>query len=299
MTARDRGPEQARLPEIPGYRIEKPIGRAGHLPLYAARRVSDDSAVVVKIVGGASVAGGVDRERFRREIVILEALQHPHVITIVEHGAYSDGLYLVMPALAGGSLRERIRVRLPLDDALGIARTLAGALGAAHGAGVVHRNVKPDNVLFDASGAVVLSDFGLARATALGKSLTGEGAVVGSPRYMSPEQIRDLPTTARSDLYSLGVLLFEMVSGDPPFRGADFLSVAIEHLTSPLPALPDAPPGVAALIGALCAKAPDDRPADAQAVVAAIERLVSRPRASREAAAAPFDYNAPTRSTST
>src|SRR5262245_6030234 len=206
-------------------------------------------------------------ERFLREIEISARLQHPHILTLLDSGEALGQLYYVMPYVEGESLRERLERerQLPVEEALGLAREVADALDHAHRAGVVHRDIKPENILLQAGHAVV-ADFGIARAVwaAGGTKLTTTRTTVGTPAYMSPEQVMGSANLdGRSDLYSLGCVLYEMLAGVPPFAGATEESFAHQHLSvTPAPVTsvrPSVPKSTASALARSLAKTPADR----------------------------------------
>ena len=248
------------------YRIERELGRGGMATVYLAADLKHGREVAIKTLD-PELAAAIGPERFRREIEIAAQLHHPHILALFDSGDAEGVLFYVMPYVSGESLRARLRrePQLPLDEALRIAREVADALAYAHGRGVVHRDVKPENILIQ-SGHALLADFGIARATppASGGSLTVTGTTLGTPAYMSPEQFagsRDLD--ARSDIYSLGCVLYEMLAGQPPFTGATADVLARQHLAAEPPDVriprPGAPPHVAAAIRRALAKSPADR----------------------------------------
>ena len=201
------------------YRVEEEIGHGAMGVVFRARDLRHDRAVALKVLLGAPSDSAV-RERFQREIRTVASLAHPHILPLYDSGEVDDAVYFVMPLVEGPTLRD-VLARGPLapDRVREVGRQLASALAHAHARGVVHRDVKPDNVLM-MDGQAVLADFGIALALerAQGERLTGDGRSVGTPLYMSPEQaVASRDVDGRSDLYSLGCVLFEAVSGQPPF----------------------------------------------------------------------------------
>jgi serine/threonine-protein kinase len=216
------------------YRLERELGRGGMATVFLAEDLKHRRRVAIKVLR-PELTALLGPERFLREIEISARLQHPHILTLLDSGEAGGLLYYVMPYVEGESLRERLarEHQLPVKEALRLAREVADALDHAHRAGVVHRDIKPENILLQAGHAVV-ADFGIARAVSAagGTQLTTAGTAVGTPAYMSPEQVmgsRDLD--GRSDLYSLGCVLYEMLAGVPPFAGAAAESLAYQHLS--------------------------------------------------------------------
>ena len=248
------------------YRIERELDRGGMSTVYLAEDLKHQCSVALKVLD-PKLAAVLGPERFLREIKLSARLTHPHVLPLLDSGAAGEDLYYVMPYVVEGSLRGRLKreKQLPLDDALQIAREIADALSYAHAHGVVHRDIKPENILLSGGHAVV-ADFGIARAIdhAGGEKLTESGIAVGTPAYMSPEQAagsRDLD--GRSDLYSLGCVLYEMLAGVPPFSGTTAESLRHQHMNvapRPVTELRPAVPGwVAVAVQRALAKAPADR----------------------------------------
>ena len=258
------------------YRIERELGRGGMATVYLAEDLRHHRRVAIKVLD-PEVAAAIGSERFLREIETVAQLTHPHILPLHDSGEADRLLYYVMPYVEGESLRQRLsrEKQLPVDEAVRIAREVADALDHAHRAGIVHRDVKPENVLLEAGHAVV-ADFGIARAVAAGSgSRTTSGVTLGTPMYMSPEQgagSRDLD--GRSDLYSLGCVVYEMLAGQPPFMGPTAVSLAHQHLNvAPRPVTelrPAVPAGMARAIGRALAKTPADRYATAGAFAVAL-----------------------------
>ncbi len=209
------------------YAFERELGRGGMATVYLARDLKHDRPVALKVLH-PEFAVTLGPERFRREIRLVARLQHPHIVTVLDSGEAAGRLWFTMPFVEGESLRDRLRreKQLPVEDALRIAREAAGALDYAHGQGVIHRDVKPENILLSAGHALV-ADFGIARVLQSGETLTEPGVVVGTPAYMSPEQAAGEPELdARTDVYSLGAVLYEMLGGEPPFTGPTMQAIA-------------------------------------------------------------------------
>ncbi len=248
------------------YTIEREIGRGAMAAVYLAEDLKHHRKVAVKVLN-PDLAAAVGADRFLREIEIAASLTHPHILGVHDSGEADGFLYFVMPYVEGESLRARLEREgeLPIDDAVQIAREVARALDFAHERGVIHRDVKPENILLSA-GQAVLADFGIAKAAqdAGEERLTQTGTSVGTPAYMSPEQAAgEADLDGRSDLYSLGCVLYEMLAGRPPFTGSTAQSIIGQHLTAeptPLTSLrPAVPEAIAATVAGALAKHPADR----------------------------------------
>jgi non-specific serine/threonine protein kinase len=247
------------------YRIERELGRGGMATVYLAHDLKYGRPVAIKVMH-PELAAAIGHDRFLREIEIAARLTHPHILPLHDSGAADTQLYYVMPYIEGESLRARLlrEKQLPVEDALRLTREIASALGLAHHHGLVHRDVKPENVLLS-DGIALVADFGIARAmsTTGGRGLTTAGRAIGTPAYMAPEQaMGNTDVDGRADLYALGCVLYEMLAGQPPFTGrAD--SLVYQHLNAE-PRLvtelrPSVPAGVAAAIARALAKFPADR----------------------------------------
>jgi serine/threonine-protein kinase len=245
------------------YTVERELGRGGMATVYLATDRKHGRQVAIKVLR-PELAASVGAERFLREIGIAARLAHPHVVPLIDSGEAAGLLYYVSPYVAGGSLRDRLRQAgtLSLKEALRIAQEVGTALDYAHRQGFVHRDVKPENILF-ADGHAQLADFGIARAAGAGGS-TSAGIAIGTPEYMSPEQASGDPNVdGRSDLYSLACVVYEMLAGEPPFAGGPARATMASHVSAtprPLRAVrPDAPLAVEHAIARALAKNPDER----------------------------------------
>ena len=275
------------------YAIESPLGRGGMATVYLAEDRKHGRRVAVKVLN-PELAASVGGERFLREIRIAARLSHPHILPLLDSGDVNGLLYYVTPYVSDGSLRDRLRreSRLGVAEALRIAREIGAALDFAHRQGFVHRDVKPENILF-ADGHAVLADFGVARACcAPGMApVTEVGLALGTPEYMSPEQASgEQDLDSRSDLYSLACVVYEMLAGEPPLGGDNARSTMAKQVTEiPRPLRlprPDAPPSVEAVLARALAKNPEDRFASIGEFVAALERGPAGTAAGPVAAAA-------------
>jgi serine/threonine protein kinase/tetratricopeptide (TPR) repeat protein len=247
------------------YAIRRAIGRGGMANVYLADDAKHQRQVAIKVLR-PEVAALVGRDRFLREVRVVAQLSHPHVLALYDSGQAGESLFYVMPFIPGDSLRRKLEreKQLPVDDALRITTQVAAALGYAHARNIVHRDVKPENILLH-EGEALVADFGLALATdvAPGDRITDAGFALGTPEYMSPEQsVGERDLDARSDVYSLACVLYEMLAGEPPYTGATAQVITAKRLTDPVPAVRrvrTVPPAVnQALLRAL-AKTPADR----------------------------------------
>jgi len=254
------------------YRIERELGRGGMATVYLAHDLKHERPVALKVLA-PELARAASAGRFLREIRIAAGLVHPQIVPVHDSGALRDGdtgaevLYYVMPFLEGESLRDRLRRenRLTVAEAARITQAVASALDYAHRRGVLHRDIKPENILLH-EGTALVADFGVARAlfaAADPGSVSEAGIAIGTPWYMSPEQASGDETDARSDIYSLACVAYEMLAGQPPFAGTGARATMARHVTEPAPPLgalrPDAPPALAAVLARALAKDPADR----------------------------------------
>ncbi|HEY5546742.1 MAG TPA: protein kinase [Gemmatimonadaceae bacterium] len=269
------------------YTIEREIGAGGMAIVYLAEDLKHRRSVAIKVLR-PELAATIGADRFLREIEIAARLSHPHILPLFDSGAAGDLLYYVMPFVPGESLRSRLarEHRLHTDEALRLTREIASALGFAHQQGIVHRDIKPENILL-ADGIALVADFGIARAirTSRGNgdgpapTLTATGLALGTPAYMSPEQFTADEVDGRSDLYALGCVLFEMLSGEPPFTGPTVEALLRRHLTTaprPLNELrPTVSLGLARVVARVLAKDPADRYPTAASFAEALATAVS------------------------
>jgi serine/threonine protein kinase len=246
-------------PEIPGYELISKIGSGGMATVYLAVQQSFGRKVALKVMAPSLAADAQFGGRFIREANIVSQLSHPNIVTVYDVGVSNHYHYISMDYLPGKDLKDLIAEGLPIDYCLRIIRQVALALAHAHGKGYIHRDVKPDNVLFREDGDAVLSDFGIALDTKGSMKMTKTGKVIGTPVYMSPEQARGEIIDSRADLYALGVLFYEMLMGEAPFNAADPIAVGIKHIKEPIPELPASLSILQPFIERLLAKLPQDR----------------------------------------
>lgn len=253
---------------IPGYRILDNLGEGGFARVYIAEQETLQRNVALKVMS-PKLANDVEYcERFIREGRTLARLSdHPDIVTIFDIGQVEHFYFMAMEFLAGPDLKDKIGPGGFVGSPNKVLRTVARALGHAHKRGVVHRDIKPANVLFNDSGDAVLSDFGIAKTLqTTDNTLTAVGTQIGTPSYMSPEQCRgEAEIDGRSDLYSLGVMLYEMLTGKKPYTGGDFMAICIKHINDPVPTLPEEHAKYQPLLDGLMAKKVEDRLPSAEA----------------------------------
>ncbi len=259
--------------QIPGYRIIRKINQGGMSTVYLAIQVSVGREVALKVMSPIFNADPVFSQRFQREANIVGQLSHPNIVSIYDIGCHRNLNYIAMDYLPGGSVHDKIREGLSTGEVLRIIKEVARALDAAHSKGYIHRDIKPENILFRDDGTAVLSDFGVAKVISAAAKVTNAGTVVGTPHYMSPEQSRGMPLDGRSDIYSLGIVFYEMLTGTVPFQAEEAVAIAIKHLTSPVPTLPGQHAIFQNILKKFLAKSPKDRFQSGEEIIAAIEAM--------------------------
>ncbi len=249
-------------PHIPGYRILNLIGRGANATVYLALQESLNRHVALKIL--QKFDRPAQAVRFFNEGQIVASMNHPNIITIYDIGSVGSQQYIAMEHLDGGSLKDRIREGLSPADALDIVQSIGSALEFVHQMGIVHRDIKPENILFHKRGMPKITDFGVAKALDRDMNLTMDGTALGSPYYLSPEQAEGKDLDGRSDIYSLGVILFEMLAGHKPYLGESQIEVIFCHLNKPIPSLPEEHRQYQGLVEKMMAKNASDRFSSAQ-----------------------------------
>ncbi len=270
------------LTEIPGYEIESLLGEGGMAKVYLAIQKSLERQVALKVMNTSLAADQSFCERFLKEGKIIAQLSsHPDIVTIFDIGFSELNYYMAMEYVSGPNLKQLIQKKAHIERPLNIIKQIASALGYAHRRGFIHRDVKPANILFKEDGTATLTDFGIAKALSSNTQLTKVGYTVGTAEYMSPEQAVGRGIDSRSDIYSLGVVLYELLSGKKPFVGDDPFSTALMHATAPVPKLPKEFGFYQFLIERMLAKDPADRFDTAEHLIQQIDNLANaRTRAS-------------------
>jgi serine/threonine protein kinase len=245
------------------YRVMHSVGEGGMATVYYAVQTSIDSPVVIKALHSHLARDPEMRERFRREAESAAKLQHPHICPIVDFGMVDGTVYIVMPYLARGTLNDRIGGHRSLapETLAALTAQVATALDYAHRHGLVHRDIKPDNILFDEDDNALVTDFGIATAHFRSR-VTGSGNVMGTPHYMSPEQARGKLLDGRSDLYALGVVMYESLLGFPPFDGADIYSISYKHVTEQAVAPEEVDSRIPTALSSIVMRCLEKKPAD-------------------------------------
>ena len=267
------------------FKLERKIGTGGMSTVYVAMDTVLERRVAIKVMHREIAADSGQLERFRREARAVAKLNHPHIVGVIDAGEdhHEDGHarpYIVFEYVEGETLKQRIRRlgRLSIPEAVAYAIEMARALGAAHAAGIVHRDVKPQNVLLDREGAAKVTDFGIARVLDQ-DGLTADGRVLGTTDYVSPEQALGHAVTGQSDLYSLGIVLYEMLTGEVPFAGENQVQVAMRHVREELPDVrvkrPEVSAALAAVLERATAKELTDRYADDRDLISDLEQVLA------------------------
>ncbi len=262
------------------YQIVAPLGEGGMAAVYKAYQPNMERYVAIKVLPRHMSSSDEFVERFRREARMLAKLQHPNILSVFDYGEQDGYPYIVMPFVQSGTLSEALRDHpLTFAEINAIISQIGGALAYAHAHGMIHRDVKPSNVLIDETGNCLLTDFGLARMTEASIKITSSGAVMGTPAYMAPEQGTGAKIDQRSDIYSLGIILYEMLTGRVPYTAETPIAVVVKHIQDPLPSArkinPKLPESIELILMKALAKNPDDRYQNAEDLVHALQAAIS------------------------
>ncbi len=264
---------------LSGYVIDRELGRGGIATVYLAVQESLRREVALKVMAPALTTDPNFTDRFLHEGRTIAQLNHPGIVTIHDISVDNHQPYIAMEYLKGGSLKQRFKDRIAVEEALDILYQIASALEYAHDKGIVHRDVKPENIMFrDKAGTeAVLTDFGIAKSGSPQSEFTSAGMVVGTPRYMSPEQAEGRAASARSDIYALGIVLYEMLTGLPPYGVGESMAVLYSHINDPIPDLPGRHRLLQPLFADMVAKDPQQRVADCAALLERLEEYLIGP----------------------
>jgi serine/threonine-protein kinase PpkA len=243
--------------KIPGYKITRPIAEGGMASVYLAVQESLERPVVLKLL--KKFTDVYQSARFVNEGRIIASLNHHNIITIYDIGVIGERHYLSMEYVQGGNLEDKILEGMKPAAALDLVEVIGGCLDFLHKKDIIHRDIKPANILFHEDGTPILTDFGVAKQESTDSRLTKDGIALGSPYYFSPEQAESKPVDGRADIYSLGIILYEMLTGKKPFQGDSDIQIIISHLSEPVPSLPEGLEQYQELIDRMIAKNPDDR----------------------------------------
>jgi hypothetical protein len=269
------------------YELEELVGAGGMSSVYRARDTVLERSVALKILHEHYSHDAEYVERFRREARAIAKLTHPNIVTVIDRGEWEGHQFIVFEHVPGENVQELLEAegRLSVERALVLAHQVGRGLAFAHEFGIVHRDVKPQNVLIDTDGAVKVTDFGIARSLEVDDELTQTGTLLGTGDYIAPEQASGETVDERSDQYSLGVLLYELLTGEVPYPAPTVMAVAMRHLRDPVPSVrdvrPDVPARVDAIVARAMAKRPQDRFPSMEAMTAALEAALADERVSR------------------
>lgn len=248
-------------PLVKGYRFIKKLAVSEHSAVYLAEKESEGVKVILKVLRQVpDLSGGIGAfDRFLQEYELIADLKHPNIVKIHDLGVSDDHAHIAMEYLSGGDLKQKIQEGINDRDAVNYLRQIASALSEIHKVGILHRDLKPGNIMLRDNGSVALIDFGLAKRMRLEMEITSHGEIFGTPYYMSPEQGHANDIDARSDIYSLGVIFYEMLTGEKPFSADNAMGIIYKHSTAPIPLLPARLAHHQALLNLLLAKRPEDR----------------------------------------
>jgi predicted Ser/Thr protein kinase len=256
-------------PLVKGYRFLDRLAVSDHSAVYLAEKESAGIKIVLKVMRQVpDFSEGVGAfDRFLQEYELIAELEHPNIVKIYDLGVSDDHAHIAMEYLPGGDLRHQIEQGVAESDAVKYTEQIASALADLHSVGILHRDMKPGNIMLREDGSIALIDFGLAKRIARKQDITGRGEIIGTPYYMSPEQGRGTEVDERSDVYSLGIMFYEMLTGEKPYGGDNAMNIIFKHREAPMPVLPPHLKQYQAIINLLLAKDPNDRIQSASEVV--------------------------------
>ena len=269
--------------QLPGYKIDRQIGKGGMARVYLAVHEGLHREVAIKVMSKHLDEDAGFGERFMREARIVANLNHQHIVTVYDVNSHDGYHYIAMEYLPGGiTLEQKIKQGITPADGVDTIRQIAAALGYAHGKGIIHRDVKPENIMYREDGSAVLTDFGIARSTTSVTKMTATGTVIGTPHYMSPEQAQGQELTPGSDIYSLGVVLYETLTGEVPYDADSSIAIVFKHITEPVPTLEAELAVFQPVLDRMMAKDQASRYQDCDDLVADLDSLTSGGNVSKE-----------------
>jgi len=246
-------------PLVKGYRFLKRLAVSDHSAVYLAEKDSVGIQIVLKVMRQVPDFAEGAFDRFLLEYELIAELEHPNIVRIHDLGVSDDHVHIAMEYLPGGDLRRQIENGVLERDAVEYTRQISSAIADLHSVGILHRDLKPGNIMLRDDGSIALIDFGLAKRTACEQDITGRGEIIGTPYYMSPEQGRGHAVDERSDVYSLGIMFYEMLTGERPYGGANAMGIIFKHREAPVPVLSQKLGQYQPVINKLLAKKPEDR----------------------------------------
>ena len=256
-----------------GYKLSRLIGQGAMSRVYLAERIEDKQTVVLKIMDGTLTSDSEVVQRFIQEASLVSGLESPHVVKVYDQGFTNKYGYMAMEFFSRGDLKQRIELGVSFEHAIDYLLHIGYGLKAIHDVGIIHRDLKPANIMFRGDDHLAIADFGISKRMDSTSELTAVGSLMGTPYYMSPEQVRTEPADHRSDLYAAGIIFYEMLTGEKPFQADSLTGIALKHINEEPPALPDAFKLVEPIFKRLVAKAPDARYQNASELVEAIQAL--------------------------
>jgi tRNA A-37 threonylcarbamoyl transferase component Bud32 len=265
------------------YELEELVGTGGMSSVYKAHDRLLERTVALKVLHERFMDDDAQVERFKHEARAVAQLSHPNIVTVIDRGERDGRLFIVFEYIDGENLKALVVREAPLavDDAVGLVLPIARALAFAHQHGLVHRDVKPQNVLLPEDGEVKVTDFGIARSLDVQGGITQTGTVMGTSDYIAPEQARGVKATAQTDIYALGIVLYELLTGEVPYQGDNFVAVAMQHINEPVPSVrelrPDVSPRLDAALRRALAKSPRDRFPSMDAFAAELQAALAEP----------------------
>lgn len=276
---------------IPNFELDREIGRGGMSRVYLAHQINPKRKVAIKIVAPGAAGDDAFLQSLKLEGDTIAQMSHDNIVTVYACGVIDNHYFLAMEVLGGGDLTKKIQNGVDPNDAVRITMQVASALKQAHEKGVLHRDIKPENIMFHESGKAVLVDFGIAKESEVESSFTKAGAVVGTPHYMAPERATGKPIDLRSDLYALGVVFWEMLTGRKLYEGADTFAISYAHVYEKIPPLPENLSRFQPILLKCLAKDPNDRYQTAGELIRALSKFYTQAPVNDTVAGKPMAFD--------